>query len=73
MERISGGFLHYLAFGYELELIKNIPAGRASHPTLSYQKKAMPFADYYGSIQHDEATLMVGRLGDFGGGLRRWG
>ena len=39
MERISGGFLRYLAFVYELPLIKNIPAGRTSHPTPFYQKK----------------------------------
>jgi len=42
MERISGGFLRYLAFvyelPYELPLIKNIPAGRASHPTPFYKK-----------------------------------
>ena len=47
MERISGGFLRYLAFGYELQLIINIPAWphQSSNPLLP--KKTMPFADYY--------------------------
>ncbi len=72
MERISGDFLYCLAFGYELELIKNIPAGRASHPT-SFYKKSYALCQLLLSIQHDETALVVGRLGDFGGGLWWWG